>query len=72
MLLGICQENNHSALCIFYYMAKNIYIYMQEKYLSTIEFLKKLQYCLHIDREIVIMNNFQKYEAIYEEVYISL
>ena len=42
---------------------------MQEKDISAIEFLKKLKYCLYIDREIGIMNNFfQQYEAIYEEM----
>ena len=31
-----------------------------------------MKYCLHIDREIAIMNNsFQIYEAIYEEVYMG-
>ena len=51
------QENDHSKLCNYIILQGKNYIYrckMEEKEISTMEFLAKLKHCLHIDREIAI------------------
>ena len=57
ILFGIMQENDHSKLCNYIILQGKNYIYrckMEEKEISTMEFLAKLKHCLHIDREIAI------------------
>ena len=51
VLLGILQENIHSVLCNYMILHAKSYIYNcknKQKGLSTIEFLRKLKYSLHI------------------------
>ena len=60
ILFGIIQENDHSKLCNFIILHGKNYIYkrrMEEKEISTMEFLAKLKHCLQIDREIAITND---------------
>ena len=76
ILLGILQENNYSILCNYIILQGKKYLYNnkgQQKEISTIEFIKKVKYSLHIDHEISVANNkLETFLNIYGEFFNSI